>query len=122
MSNVPRRDGARKTFRFSRTKKSNDSAAPVKKPVRSDSDWLADSAAKYKASPEGQAFSASVDKKIAKNAWESNNSKVRSKLDADASAKSDAEYKQSESNKKKFQGSGNMVTAEGGKAISTERM
>jgi hypothetical protein len=120
--NVPRRDGSRKPFRFSRTKQSNTAAAPVKKPVRSDDEFFADSSAKYKASPEGQAFNASIDKKLAKNAWESNNSRVRSKLDADASAKSDAEYKQSEGNKKKFQGGGNMVTAEGGKAISTERM
>jgi len=120
--NVPRRDGARKPFRFNRTKKSETSAQPAKKSVRSDDEFFADMSAKYKASPEGQAFSASIDKKLAKNAWESNNSKVRSKLDADASAKSDAEYKQSQSNKKKFQGGGNMVTAEGGKAIETGRM
>jgi hypothetical protein len=120
--NVPRRDGARKPFRFSRTKKSNDSAAPAKKTVRSDNEWFADRSKEQAATPEGKARTAALDKTLAKNAWESNNSKVRSKLDADASAKSDAEYKQSESNKKKFQGSGNMVTAEGGKAISTERM
>lgn len=103
-------------------KKKQFNTTPVaKKSVRSDNEFFADRSKEQAATPEGQARSESLNKKLAKNAWESNNSRVRSKLDADASAKSDADYKQTENNKKR-QGGSSWVTAEGGSAINTDRM
>ena len=69
----------------------------------------------YKSSPAGKAASAAVDKKIAQNSWESNQSKMRAAGDAAWKAK----YSKPEPKQKQ---SGGWVHAEGGRAISTERM
>ena len=119
--NVPRRDGARKPFSFSRTKKSNTAATPVKKPSNSGADFFEDMKAKGAATPEGQARTAALDKKLARNSWESNNSRVRQKLDNDAKDKSFADNKEADRIKRK-NSSGGTVTAEGGRAIDTGRM
>ncbi len=82
---------------------------------QSTDNWMASMASSYKASPAGQAANAAVDKKLAQNAWESNNSKMRAAGDAAWKAK----YDKPEPQKKE---TGGFVTSEGGRAISTERM
>jgi hypothetical protein len=93
----------------------NRAASPARRPVQSADQW-AESLKHHGAStPEGKARSAAVDKALARNAWESNQSKMRAAGDAAWKAKYDKpEPKQKQS--------GGWVHAEGGRAISTERM
>jgi hypothetical protein len=93
----------------------NRAASPNRRPVQSADQWVASLKQKGAATPQGQALSAAVDKKLAQNAWESNQSKMRAAGDAAWKAKYDKpEPKQKQS--------GGWVHAEGGRAISTERM
>lgn len=96
-------DRARNTARQS-------TAAP-----QSTDNWMKSMASSYKASPAGQAANAAVDKKLAQNAWESNNSKMRAEADTAWKAKYDKPAPQKKE-------TGGFVTSEGGRAISTERM
>lgn len=95
--------------------KANNPARKSTAAPQSTDDWIAGMKKDYLATPAGQAASAAVDKKLAQNAWESNNSKMRAAGDAAWSAK----YSKPEPKK---QETGSWVTAEGGKAINTERM
>jgi hypothetical protein len=93
----------------------NRAAAPTRRPVQSTDQWAESLKQRGAATPEGKAISEAADKKIAKNAWESNQSKMRAQGDAAWKAKYDKpEPKQKQS--------GGFVHAEGGRAISTERM
>ena len=102
-------------FNDRRKKAAAKPAAPAKKPVKSTDQWMSSMANDYKSSPAGKAASAAVDKKIAQNAWESNQSKMRAAADASWKAKHDKPEPQRKQ-------SGGWVHAEGGRAISTERM
>jgi hypothetical protein len=93
----------------------NTASSPVRRPVQSTDQWVESLKQKNAATPEGKALSASLDKKLAKNAWESNQSKMRAQADAAWKAKYDKpEPKQKQS--------GGWVTSEGGRAIETGRM
>jgi hypothetical protein len=98
-------------------KKSNavPNRATARRPVQSADQWAESLKQRGASTPEGKAISAAADKALAKNAWESNQSKMRAAGDAAHKAK----YSKPEPKK---QQSGGMVTAEGGRAISTERM
>ena len=102
-------------FNDRRKKAAAKPAAPAKKPVKSTDQWISSMANDYKTSPAGKSASAAVDKKIAQNAWESNQSKMRAAGDAAWKAK----YSKPEPKQKQ---SGGWVHAEGGRAINTERM
>lgn len=93
----------------------NRAAAPTRRPVQSTDQWAESLKQRGAATPEGKAISEAADKKIAKNAWESNQSKMRAEGDAAWKAK----YEKHDPPKKE---SGGWVHAEGGRAISKERM
>jgi hypothetical protein len=90
-------------------------ASPARKSTASTGDWLTNMANEYKASPAGKEFAAKIDSKIAKNAWESNNAKMAS----EGAALHAEKYNKPEPKKAE---TGSWVTAEGGRAINTERM
>ena len=93
----------------------NRAASPARRPVQSADQWAESLKQRGAATPEGKAITAAADKKIAQNAWESNQSKMRAAGDAAWKAK----YNKPEPKK---QERGSWVTSEGGRAISTERM
>ena len=93
----------------------NRAASPARRPVQSADQWVESLKHHGAATPEGKARSAAVDKALARNAWEINQSKMRAAGDAAWKAKYDKP-------EPKKQESGSWVHAEGGRAISTERM
>ena len=93
----------------------NTASSPRRRPVQSTDQWAESLKQKGAATPAGQAASAAVDKKLAQNAWESNQSKMRAAGDAAWKAK----YNKPKPKQKQ---SGGFVTAEGGRAIDTGRM
>ena len=93
----------------------NRAAAPTRRPVPTTDQWVESLKQRGAATPEGKAITAAADKKIAQNAWESNQSKMRAAGDAAWKAKYDKP-------EPKKQESGSWVTSEGGRAISKERM
>lgn len=93
----------------------NRAASPARRPVQSADQWAESLKHHGAQTPAGKARSAAVDKALAQNAWESNQSKMRAAGEAAWKAK----YNKPEPKK---QERGSWVTSEGGRAISTERM
>ena len=92
--------------------------SPNRRPVQSTDQWAESLKQKGAATPAGQAASAAVDKKLAQNAWESNQSKVQ-KARKEETWKSKSDFRPEPKPQKQ---SGGFVTAEGGRAIDTGRM